>query len=58
MNTQKPLEFIICRGYPNHKCGAEYAKWKHTYCHHCWNMYYKKINYIETREEIEKYCTN
>jgi hypothetical protein len=51
------LEFVICRGYPGHKCGTEHAKWKHPYCRKCWKAYYKKHNYIETREEIEKYCT-
>lgn len=50
------LEFVICRGFPGHKCVSEFAKWAHPYCRFCWNRYYKKINYIPTREENDKYC--
>jgi hypothetical protein len=52
------LEFVICRGYPGHKCECEYAKWAHPYCRKCWKSYYKRTNYIEKREEVEKYCTH
>lgn len=51
------LEFVICRGYKEHKCGVEYVKWAHPYCRKCWKTYYKKTSYIETRAELEKYCT-
>ena len=46
------LEFVICR-----KCNHEYAKWAHAFCRFCWKKFFKKTGYIETKEEVEKYCT-